>query len=146
MAEFKREERYVVVKLKDIDDETQQELRDWLKSWQVPTCECVVVESDWPIYEQTWDAVQRLAEGRPQRAEELEAERDALAKRINDEDVSQILKLIEDECRYWHGRDEVRRGGYANLLAEAKEIIRKQQPAPPTEKREMNDDSSAGKD
>lgn len=48
-----------------------------------------------------------------------------------DEDVaSQIIKLIDDECRYWHGRDEARRGGYAILYAKAKELNSKQQPAP----------------
>lgn len=34
----------------------------------------------------------------------------------------QILDLILDQCRYWHGRDEARRGGFAILYAEAKEV------------------------
>jgi hypothetical protein len=63
MSEFKHEERYIVVKLKRIDYETKQALRDFLDSRRVPTEECVVVEHDWPIYEPVWDMVQALAEG-----------------------------------------------------------------------------------
>lgn len=37
--------------------------------------------------------------------------------------AEQILNLIEDECRYWHGRDEARRGGYAILYAKARELV-----------------------
>ena len=36
--------------------------------------------------------------------------------------TQQVLDLILDECRYWHGRDEARRGGFACLYAKAKEI------------------------
>ncbi len=35
----------------------------------------------------------------------------------------QILDLILDQCRYWHGRDEARRGGFACLYAAAKEVV-----------------------
>lgn len=34
----------------------------------------------------------------------------------------QVLDLILEECRYWQGRDEARRGGFACLYAKAKEI------------------------
>lgn len=40
--------------------------------------------------------------------------------------VTQILSLISDECRYWQGRDEALRGGYAILHAKAKELVSKQ--------------------
>lgn len=36
--------------------------------------------------------------------------------------AQQILDLIMEECRYWHGRDEARRGNFANLYAAAKEL------------------------
>ncbi|WP_312388537.1 hypothetical protein [Stutzerimonas nitrititolerans] len=36
--------------------------------------------------------------------------------------TQQILDLILEQCRYWHGRDEARRGGFACLYAQAKEI------------------------
>src|SRR5690606_12827693 len=47
--------------------------------------------------------------------------------------ATQILSLISDECRYWQGRDEARRGGYAILYAKAKELISNRQPAPDVE-------------
>lgn len=80
MKEFKREERYIVVKLSDLHGNryTHQTLLHRVRDGSIPTRECVVVEAHWPIYEQTWDAVQRLAEGRPQRIAELEAELDQL--------------------------------------------------------------------
>lgn len=81
MAEFEREDRYIVIKVRDQEDgNSAHEIEDFLRSQGIAICanDCVVVEKDWPIYEQTWDAVQRLAEGRPQRVEELEIERNAL--------------------------------------------------------------------
>ncbi len=36
--------------------------------------------------------------------------------------VQKILDLILDQCRYWHGRDEARRGGFAILYSAAKEV------------------------
>ncbi len=39
--------------------------------------------------------------------------------------IQQILDLILDECRYWHGRDEARRGGYAILYGAAREVADK---------------------
>ncbi|RMH97309.1 hypothetical protein EA795_19210 [Stutzerimonas nitrititolerans] len=36
--------------------------------------------------------------------------------------TQQVLDLILEECRYWQGRDEARRGGFACLYAKAKEI------------------------
>lgn len=42
--------------------------------------------------------------------------------------VQQILDLILEQCRYWHGRDEARRGGFACLYAQAKEIADKVSP------------------
>lgn len=75
MSEFKKEERYVVLKLKHMTDQERNVLNydvlGRLRFSQYQT-ECVVVESGWSIYEQTWDAVQRLTEGRTQRIEELE--------------------------------------------------------------------------
>lgn len=43
--------------------------------------------------------------------------------------IAQIIGLIDDECRYWHGRDEIRRGCYANLRAKVTELVNKQNPA-----------------
>lgn len=53
----KLEERYIVVKLKDLIPSQAQELRDYLTREEVPTRDCVVVEADWPQYEQVVDMV-----------------------------------------------------------------------------------------
>lgn len=63
MSDFQREERYIVVKRKDIDEEQERDLGWWLEHVGIPTRECVVVEPDWPIYEQVWGMVKALAEG-----------------------------------------------------------------------------------
>jgi hypothetical protein len=76
VSEFKRERRYVVVKISDINAAgcTQQErdafnaLCDKVALYRNGAgkgpLECVVVESDWPEYEPTWEAIQRRMEGR----------------------------------------------------------------------------------
>lgn len=43
--------------------------------------------------------------------------------------TQKILDLILDECRYWQGRDEARRGSFAILYAKAKEIAAQAQAA-----------------
>lgn len=65
MSEFKREERYIVVKIKDLSTTQMNQLVSALDQNGIDTTECAVVEHDWPIYDETWENVQRLAEGRP---------------------------------------------------------------------------------
>lgn len=66
MAEFKREERYIVIKRKDLDGAP-----DWLRHGilyalqeaQLPERKCVVIESDWPEYERVWQMIEdRMAQ------------------------------------------------------------------------------------
>lgn len=63
MSQFKREERYIVVKLKTLTESQQNGLRNLLQMNDIKTVECVVVESDWPNYEQTWRDVEAVANG-----------------------------------------------------------------------------------
>jgi plasmid stabilization system protein ParE len=63
MSEFKREERYTVIKHKRIDSDTMEALRELIDSYQIPTEECVVVEHDWPNYEHVWQTVKQVADG-----------------------------------------------------------------------------------
>lgn len=69
MPEFKREQRYIVLKVKDIvsvlDKEEHKQLRNiCLRVEQgrldddKNKLECVVVEADWPEYEPTWQALE----------------------------------------------------------------------------------------
>lgn len=66
--QFKREERYIVIKLKDlsdIPDHLRHEIVNAIKAAEFPQRECVVVESDWPEYEPTWAAIERRVSGQP---------------------------------------------------------------------------------
>lgn len=59
-SEFKREERYVVIKIKDMDRVQQHRMKTFLRLNEIPTRECVVVEKHWPIYEKVWGLVENL--------------------------------------------------------------------------------------
>lgn len=49
-----------------------EELNDFIDSWQIDRVNCVVVEAHWPIYDETWENVQRQAEGMPTQKQEIE--------------------------------------------------------------------------
>ena len=72
--QFKREQRYFVVKVKDAKEylDTRQleklaEIADTILEGRekdgIPAVECVVVESDWPEYEPTWKAIEARVTG-----------------------------------------------------------------------------------
>lgn len=67
---FKKEIRYIVAKVKEVeaalDYEELRELSNLLekvKAYRVTQgktpIECVVVESDWPMYDTTWDTIEK---------------------------------------------------------------------------------------
>lgn len=60
---FEREERYIVVKVKDISEHKLGWVRDVIRLNDIPTVDAVVVEADWPEYEQTWAAIERRVDG-----------------------------------------------------------------------------------
>ena len=85
MSQFKRERRYVVIKLSKLTQEEKDLLqaRDdeiGLEEYVFP--ECVVVEADWPNYEETWATVQAVAEGTYIPRSQLQAELDALVAQV----------------------------------------------------------------
>lgn len=70
MSKFEREERYIVVKIKDAQHIDRNEpfngydrLRDFLKQECIPTREGLVIEKDWPEYEPTWATIERRVTG-----------------------------------------------------------------------------------
>lgn len=70
MSQFEREERYIVVKIRDaqaIDSDEPfngyDHLRSFLKQQGIPTRESLVIEKDWPEYEPTWAAIERRVTG-----------------------------------------------------------------------------------
>ena len=73
-TEFKREERYIVFKLSDVEEHftpgEKQQLARLAEIQRVgrseagkPPLECVVVEADWPEYEPTWKAIEARMTG-----------------------------------------------------------------------------------
>ena len=79
MSDFKREERYIVVKLKHLAGLQQAPLRNFLRENRVPQIECVVVEHDWPEYHLVWAMIEHRMAGKPvpnfndwRRADELQ--------------------------------------------------------------------------
>lgn len=60
MTDFKREDRYIVIKRSDfITEQDEKALRAWLEKFHVPIRECVVVESNWPMHE-AQDLIDRI--------------------------------------------------------------------------------------
>jgi len=94
---FKREERYIVVKIKDLKFAgVENKLRDVLNKAGIQTRECVVVESDWPEYEIVWEMLQSRAEGKPNRIEQLERE---LVDGLSDALIRLGEQLAESQAR-----------------------------------------------
>ena len=75
MSNFKQEDRYLILKRKDIDDSLLDEDKARLHALATKVCdwrtmngkqniEGVVVEKDWePIYSQVWNAIRNIEEG-----------------------------------------------------------------------------------
>lgn len=79
MPEFKKEQRYIVVKLSDLEHAKEKVTAKQFETFQrvlemvtasreiglkkPPLC-CVVVEGDWSIYEQVWNLVQQEFEAK----------------------------------------------------------------------------------
>ncbi len=129
MSEFKREERYIVVKLKHLAGLQRASLRNFLRENHLPSINCVVVESDWPEYEPVWQMIERRMTGQPPvtAVEELDAvlhwrdkhtqvirEREALQLRLNAadqraDDLTELLSkaLLAIKRTYQAGRDRI---------------------------------------
>lgn len=73
--EFKREDRYLVIKRKDLEEATKQgyisdeadqglnkavqRVRDYRRDQNKPDLTCVIVESHWKLYEPVWKALEQ---------------------------------------------------------------------------------------
>jgi hypothetical protein len=58
MPKFEREERYIVIKRKNLAPEDERIIRETLGHLSVTTVECVVVEADWPENEIVWSMIE----------------------------------------------------------------------------------------
>ena len=98
--EFEREQRYVVLKVKDVMQRLSEkdiltlarildEIDAYRKSIGKKSLECVVIESDWPEYEPTWKAIEaRVTGAQPAQSVPEDVMRDA------------------ERYRYLRGRDD----------------------------------------
>lgn len=71
MSDFKREDRYFVFKRSDVPPhaiamlESLREIADKLRETKGKgPLECVVIESDWPEYEQVWEMIEDRMTGK----------------------------------------------------------------------------------
>lgn len=105
--EMKREERYLVFKIKDAAnclsasekqqlDVIHQKLNDYRIQNGKPVLKCAVVESDWPEFEPTWQAVSE----RVDLENGLEVTTNDLRNRINKfvGEISKLVMLLLDKC------------------------------------------------
>lgn len=102
MSEFKREERYVAVKLKKLTHMQERHLFACIKGMDIPTIDCLVIEADWPEYESAWQSIERRMTGQPAvtTVEELEAVRHWRGKHtqaIREREALQVLLTAADE-------------------------------------------------
>jgi len=96
MSTFQRENRYVVLKHKDLE-KLPRHITDPLNGWleenarRLPARQYVVIESDWPEYEVAFKLIEARVTGKPSEIDELRAalakaeqERDALQSELDD--------------------------------------------------------------
>lgn len=105
MVEFKREHRYVVLKLKDLERLPvllQETLWGFLNDaeFSLPQRQYVVVESDWPEYEAVFKMIEARVTGVPNEIERLTAaltERDVKLEEFDGEHSTAELRDMLDE-------------------------------------------------
>ncbi len=119
--QFQKEDRYLVIKRSDIKKYLNKFNQDWLLdiaegisrgriiTEDKPPLECVVVEHDWPIYDDVWKMVEAIATNQPTELEQLRKENAELVDVFNE-----ILGNVEEMTAYSED------GGYVvNALSEA---------------------------
>lgn len=122
MSKFEREDRYLVIKRSDINEyfksdpfHSKSPLKSALRlasnaisehrcgSGKEPL-ECIVVESDWPIYNDVWKMVEAIAKGESTELEqlrkELETLNDAIDNILNSPSFDgELMKRIAEEAK-----------------------------------------------
>ena len=128
MSEFKREDRYIVVKLKHLAGLQRAPLRNFLRENHVPQIECVVVEHDWPEYNLVRAMIEHRMAGKPvpdfnlwRRANELQEllnQRDEQLnsleqRRYAEQQAREAAEKDAERYRWLRGRDfeTIQQGG-----------------------------------
>lgn len=98
MNQFKKESRYFVFKISKLTQEQQQRLYDFSMELGPYNSvgNCVVVESDWPNYVETWETIQAITENRY-------VPRDLLITRINQ--LQEIEDAADEAYSAWFDRN-----------------------------------------
>jgi hypothetical protein len=66
MTEFHRENRYIVIKLKDLSEDQFSRLESRMDNEGIIAVQdALVIEQDWPEYEPTWKAIEDRVTTRP---------------------------------------------------------------------------------
>lgn len=108
MNQFKKETRYIVLKLSKLTIPQKAMIGSIIPALGIgleAMPECVVVEHDWPNYGETWDTIESVAENNYVSRDQLQAERDALAAQ-----VASLKALVKEEAyeAYWSASDDNR--------------------------------------
>lgn len=115
MSEFEKEDRFIVIKRRDLDKCQQNAINTLnyaLRLLNLPSREYVVVESDWPEYEIVWKMIQDRVEGRQNELASLRAQLEAVnaklaeAEQERDQLAEQVEAAVED---YTNERSKVKR-------------------------------------
>jgi hypothetical protein len=65
MSEFKREDRYITIKRKNLSADQAEWLNNFIEVCEIPIVASAVVEADWPEYEPVWKMIQDRIQGHP---------------------------------------------------------------------------------
>lgn len=86
-VEFKKEHRYYIIKRKHLKNGYDEaRVLNLLEALQLPDIDCVVIESDWPMYHDVWDMIRRYVETGKYESQQREiAAKDAELVRLREE-------------------------------------------------------------
>lgn len=82
MSDFEKEDRYIVIKLKNLTHMQEKHLRACLYGEGIQTIESVVVEHDWPEYHMVWSMLQHRMAGKTVPDFDIWRSADALQQRL----------------------------------------------------------------
>lgn len=71
MSNYEPEDLYVVVKWSNLTNFVKRQVVEFLEKAGIRAVDCVVVEGSWPIYDETWENVQRMYTKKPSIKTEL---------------------------------------------------------------------------
>lgn len=129
---FEREDRYIVIKRKDLEKlplHLRAKLNDWFNSagCDMPPRQYVVVESDWPEYETVFKMIEARVTGKPfthalpaQPAEPVNAELVKALEKL----IEQYDELAEEDNSGWILASELAKANHA------REVLSRAQAAP----------------